>query len=198
MESAIGVADKKLDRQILQKQPRLPRRAVGFDWFAPSCVGECAADICNICPQLLQNLILPNKNSAKLLIGLAGLFVMNNFQPTVPSRKLIIILLDLIANMKPHTFPPERAAAKKRKLLLAGNNFLRPATRFLVLWLRVGSSLNLVKFLAAVAICKLNRKMRGERGGFYVGAGFCGHLRWFPHLTWTLNNPLPDLSNGWH
>ena len=105
--------------------------------------------------------------------------MMNNFQSTVPSQKLIIILLDLIANMK-HTFLPQppslplRGGAKKRKLLLAGNNFLRPATHFLVLWLRVGSSLNLVKFLAAVAICKLNRKMRGERGGFYVEPVFAG------------------------
>ena len=103
------------------------RSTCGRIWLICSelCWGACPADICNICPQLLQNLILPNKNSAKLLIGLARLFVMNNFQSTVPSHKLIIILLDLIANMKPHTFPPERAAAKKRKLLLAGNNFLR-------------------------------------------------------------------------
>ena len=174
------------------------RRAVGFDWFAPSWVGEwCAPRIFAIFAtrQLLQNLILPNKNSAKLLIGLAGLFVMNNFQTTLPSHKLIIILLDLNANMNPSPPSPWELVPKRENYFLPTKIF---SARFLVLWLRVGSSLNFVKFLAAVAICKLNRKMRGERAGFYVSASFCRHLRWFPHLTWTLNNPLPDLSNGWH
>ena len=126
-------------------------------------------------PQLLQNLILPNKNSAKLLIGLAGLFVMNNFQSTVPSHKLIIILLDLIANMKPHTFPPERAAAKKRKLLLAAAIiFCACQGPLLGVMAPSGQFIEFCEVFGGVAICKLNRKMRGERGRFYVQPLFAG------------------------
>ena len=75
----------------------------------------CAGGICKYCTKLSQNLISPSKNCAKLLIGLAELFVMNKFEPTVRSQKLMIILFYQIANINlrflPAAFPSTPGSA---------------------------------------------------------------------------------------